>query len=523
MPKRVTSDAAALIASKYHAWKTAASVAKRTVTLVPRTPRQCTWVNVFGIVIAMMVSCAAAEYRIDSQTTFDSLRTKSFQPGDVIRFKRGERFNGMFSPRGSGSEKASIVINSYGEGQRPRIDAGGIHIAGLLLRNVSYWEVSGLEITNTDGTEYDQGTLFGIYVEIIGKQGVFRHIYLNDCDIHDINGMVAGKGRGGIHVHVKHCHATRMDDLRITNNRIVRVGGVGIGNDSSCGYVELRPDRTVTGNLWTNVHVANNFVDQTGRNNIIARASKNAVYEYNTLANSSRYDTGHSIFCFNTDGIRIQHNEAYGNIGDEGMDRGGFDADYNCVDTVIQCNYSHDNNWFCGIMKKPNRNVVIRYNISQNEREGLYFYGFDTEFAAEKVHIYNNTHFTREGLDVRVFPQERTPLNTRFENNLFYFEGEGQWGLQAAGINMSYNNNLYFNLTPPKSDSRAIVSDPLFVGPGLAGTRINLLTMEPLLGYKLQTGSPAIDRGTLIEPQGELRDFFGRPVPGTAINIGAVE
>ena len=27
--------------------------------------------------------------------------------------------------------------------------------------------------------------------------------YINDCYIHDVNGKVAGKKRGGIHVHVK--------------------------------------------------------------------------------------------------------------------------------------------------------------------------------------------------------------------------------------------------------------------------------------------------------------------------------
>ena len=156
---------------------------------------------------------------------------------------------------------------------------------------------------------------------------------------------------------------------------IYRVGGVGIGNSSSCGKLEFRKHNVVGHYLWTKVYVADNYVDLTGRNNIIARVSKDAVYERNTLANSSRYSTGHSIFCFNTDGIKIQFNEAYGNVGEGGIDRGGFDADYNCVNTFIQYNYSHDNLWFCGIMKKKNRNVVIRYNLSQNDKEGIYFYG----------------------------------------------------------------------------------------------------------------------------------------------------
>lgn len=155
-------------------------------------------------------------------------------------------------------------------------------------------------------------------------------------------------------------------------------GGVGIGNDSTCAHVKLLNNGFESRNLWTRVHVAGNRVDTTGRNNVI--------------------------------------------------DRGGFDADYNCINTFIQYNYSHDNGWFCGIMKRPTRNVVIRYNISQNDREGIYFYGFESDRRAENVHIYNNTHFVRKGLDVDVFANGRTPVNTRFENNIFYFEDKGDWG-----------------------------------------------------------------------------------------------
>ena len=475
------------------------------------------------IMFAMTASCLAADYRIDSQEKFDELRESRFQPGDVIQFKRGKRFKGMFAPRGAGNKDAPVIIKAYGKGSRPRIDAGGANTAGLKLKNVQWWEVSDLEITNTDGSKKDQGDLFGIYVLIEKKEGVFKHIYIDDCDVHNINGNVAGKRRGGIHVHVKKCKKTWIDDLRITNNRVTRIGGVGIGNDSTCASVEIRPNDEITKNLWRNVYVAGNYIDETGRNNVIARVSKDAIYEYNTLANSSRYDTGHSIFCFNTDGMRIQFNEAYGNVGEEKMDRGGFDADFNCINTYIQYNYSHDNMWFCGIMKRPNRNVVIRYNISQNERKGLYFYGFEDEKAAENVHIYNNTHFTRKGLKAYVFPQNRTPINTRFENNIFYFEGEGLWTKNSKGINTSFDNNLYYNLSLFPGDSNAITSNPLFVRPGKAGTDIDLKTMKDLRGYRLKTRSPAIDRGKSIEmPDGPL-DFFGSPIKGKRVNLGAVE
>ena len=344
-----------------------------------------------------------------------------------------------------------------------------------------------------------------------------------------MNGEVAGKRRGGIHVHIKNLKRSTFDDLRITSNRVENIGGVGIGNASSCAEVKLLDDGYETEHLWTRVYVAGNRVDTTGRNNIIARASKDAVYEYNVLANSSQYDTGHSIFCFGTDGIKIQYNEAYGNLGDKNnkdgggeSDRGGFDADYNCVNTFIQYNYSHDNLWFCGIMKRPNRNVVIRYNISQNDREGIYFYGFERERQAENVHIYNNTHFVKRGLDVKVFAEDRTPVNTTFENNIFFFEGEGEWGKNAEGINTVFRNNLYFNITPHPSETRPVTADPRFSDPGRAETDIDLRTMSALQGYRPKEDSPCIAAGLAIKANGG-RDMVGTPVDSAGTDIGALE
>jgi hypothetical protein len=462
-----------------------------------------TIIFVFISLFALQCGPSATKvYKIDSQEKFNELCLATFRPGDVIMFQRGKRFTGMFSPAGSGNEKAPIRIDVYGEGERPRIDALGENKAGLLLRDPSFWEVNGLEITNTDGTDNDQGQLIGIYVLADSAEGVYQHVYINNCYIHDVNGKVAGKQRGGIHVHIKELEASRFHDLRITNNRIFQVGGVGIGNSSSCGLVEFSEQSTVNHNLWTNVYVADNYVDFTGRNNIIARVSKDAIYERNVLANSSRYSTGHSIFCFNTDGIKIQYNEAYGNVGEGGRDRGGFDADYNCVNTYIQYNYSHDNHWFCGIMKRPTRNVIIRYNVSQNDTEGIYFYGFENAKAARDIHIYNNTHYVCKGLDVQVFPEGRTPLNSLFENNIFYFEGQGHWGDSAKGINTLFRNNLYYNITPHKSDVNPKTADPLFSQPGITGTNIDLKTMSALSGYRPKPGSPCNQSGVTIKDNG---------------------
>jgi len=97
--------------------------------------------------------CPAKEYHIDSQKQFDALSRTAFLAGDSILFKRGVRFNGMFAPLRNGTEEAPIRIEVYGSGEGPRINSYGKHLAGVFLQDPSYWEVNGLEIANTDGTD----------------------------------------------------------------------------------------------------------------------------------------------------------------------------------------------------------------------------------------------------------------------------------------------------------------------------------------------------------------------------------
>ena len=97
------------------------------------------------------------------------------------------------------------------------------------------------------------------------------------------------------------------------------------------------------------------------------------------------------------------------------------------------------------------------------------------------------------------------------------------WTSQSQGINTSFNNNLYYNLEPYPGDSNAITLNPQFVQPGEAGTNIDLTTMEDLLGYHLETQSPAIDQGKSIEMPEDPMDFFGSRIKGDGVNLGAVE
>jgi hypothetical protein len=384
------------------------------------------------------------------------------------------------------------------------------------LYNGQHWEINNLEITNTDGSDSDQGLLKGIYV-VAEDFGIVNNISIRNCYVHNVNGKVGGKWHGGIHVHViGDSIKTKVHQLLIENNVIRDVGGVGIGNQSS--WRDIDTERYYA---WTEFIIRGNFIERTGRNSIILRNAINPLIEYNVAAASSRFDTGHSIVNFNTTNCVVQYNEAYGNIGPANEnERGGFDADYKSRGTIIQYNYSHDNNWFCGIMRRGiNSNITIRYNISQNELLGCYLYGFPTEYGLKDVKVYNNIHYFGKGKGNRIFVEGgrvRVPIETEFKNNIFYFEEEAEWGFEPDST-CNFENNLFFNVEP--KGENAIVGDPLFVNPDSGGTNIDMTAPNRLSGYKLKGGSPAIGAGKSIENNGG-KNFGGNSLPDVP-NIGA--
>ncbi|MCP4047010.1 MAG: hypothetical protein GY732_13605, partial [Gammaproteobacteria bacterium] len=299
---------------------------KTAIDLVSRLTRSVTCLSLTLLSFAACVH--AADYQISSQADFDKYRDATLQPGDKVLFESGKVFTGMFAPKAVGTPDNVIVITAYGDGPKPIINNKGVIYphptrkgakvsAGVLLFNAEYVELSQLEITNNNGGNQKED-LIGIYVLAEDTGKYHNHIYIEDNYIHHVNGAVEGKKRGGIHIHgyspTTDSTAT-YNDMRIVNNRIDHVGGVGIGTDID----DLVDAHTFVGdsrpNAMTNLYVAHNWVGNTGRNSIIARDSDYAVYEYNTSAYSSRYSHGNAIFNFRTLGIIFQYNEAYGNTG----------------------------------------------------------------------------------------------------------------------------------------------------------------------------------------------------------------
>ena len=475
-----------------------------------------------------------------------------FQPGDKILFESGATFNGQLKPRGSGSEGNPIVLSSYGGGERPVIDFGEAEGAGILLENISYWEVKGMEVTS--GAPFKIGTgRQGIAVTASGQGNDIRHIVIEDNYIHDIWGQMGGRGlnvgyySSAILVRIlRDRESFRDPSYKPSTINDVRIEGNTIERIDKCGIV-----------CWgarDNVVVRKNRMDNLGGDGIFVNGPYRGLIEYNVIRRSCLRagapdlpgDDGwwpHVAACWiqDTEETVMQFNEVY-NTGRNLYNGDGFayDFDFNCKNCIAQYNYSKENHGFLLLMYNIYGNIA-RYNISENDKTHL----VQIQGGPEENNIlYNNVFYVDHGLlDIDFFrgdhPESAKDINglgARFVNNIFYATGQGRFrtaystgytwerkfddtlkpDLPAGSMFLA---NCYFG--PWKNgipdDPQALIADPKFEAPGTG--RDGLCTLK---GYMLRADSPCIGAGIDIQNNGD-RDFFGHPLYDGSTDIGASE
>ena len=452
--------------------------------------------------------------------SLDKVNATTFHPSDRLLFKSGCSWTGQLWPKGSGAAEHPILIDHYGGDVLPAINGAGLAEDAVLLKNQEYWEIRNLVITNTGSTP---GVRSGVNL-IAENIGDLHHLYLEGLHIHDVNGSEKEKANGGISYHAMgDSKPSRFVDLRIEGNWISHVDRSGIFGWST-HWVRSK---------WypsLGVVIRKNVLDDIGGDGIVNVATDGALVEHNVVSRASQrsqdYNVG--IWPWSADDTVIQFNEVYGTKGQH--DAEGFDSDWNSRNTIIQYNYSHDNEGGFLLIcnegsQRPedsagNVGTIVRYNISQNDHHR----GIKLSGPVKNTLIYNNTIYVGKGEDVAVVLHTDWTgwaADTYFYNNIFYVEGTARIGygvkgnedgsyVSAPGPGKSTNNvydyNVYYGVAPA-DDRHAVTSNPLLVSPGHA-----TVGRETVSGYALRKGSPGIASGKLIENSG-VRDFFGVTVP----------
>ncbi|MGF3056546.1 right-handed parallel beta-helix repeat-containing protein [Microbacterium sp. YY-01] len=439
---------------------------------------------------------------------------RTFEPGDKILLKRGSVFEGAAAAlrfQGSGSTGAPITVAAYGEGARPQLNGAGEVDNVISLFNQEHITISDLEITNLHPSFNDSFELNASSnrekdlraVNVSARDfGVVRGIRISDLYIHDVNGNLAVKWNGGIFFDVQGSVVegeirgvpTKYDDVVIEGNVLERVDRSGIKLVSSAWAnqsLQNNPGQPLHWYPSTNVVVRDNQFRYMGGDAITVRDTDGALIEYN-LARHSRYqNTGYNagIWPFQATNTVIQYNEVSHTHGVQ--DGQGLDTDHVSAYSVMQYNYSHNNEGgFMLIMNGfPHTAPTIRYNISQNDADKTFEFARGT---AAGTMIYNNTissDMLLQGPRGGVLDLANSAAGTGnreifiFNNVFNYPEGQRFYVGEADTMKTKaklFNNAYTGGIAVPDEEEQAITGDTVL--PGLGTAPDNAEATQPLAG-----------------------------------------
>jgi hypothetical protein len=502
--------------------------------------------------------------------TVEPVNRTIFSPGDQILFAAGQTFSGplQFDRHDRGTSASPILVSSFPAESDPpaTLDAG--RGRGIEICNASGFRISNLTIVG-DGA--DNNTTSGILLLSTREEGA------GDVEIDRVE--VRGFGRHGISIGAWKTVAG-YQNVQITNSSIHHNLRTGVNAWGPWGAGIYAHREIYIGDTEA-------YKMKGGSGLVFSSVDGGIIERCIVHNNGEEYSGGAGIWAWDSNNILFQFNESYENKT-TGVDGDGFDFDGGVTNSVMQYNYSHDNDAAGYLLAQyrhapqPLENIVIRYNISENDCRkktygAIHVWNGDTVDRIRNIQIYHNTVYlskrpaTKEGAlsrglaaglralglaEAPVMPSAMTIISpttgVSIFNNLFYTDGGARLVSVVKGQDgLTFQNNAYwagdgaFSVrwkgheyetlddwlnaasTQERLGSRiiAVHVDPMLKAPGTGGTlgRAELLTT--LEGYKLQEDSPLVERGLDLRGLGidpGERGFFGTPISdSTPPAIGA--
>ena len=484
-----------------------------------------------------------------------------YSPGDTLLLEGGHTFaGGLYFHQGNLSgDGAPLVVSSFGEG-RATIAAGTGY--GFYAHNVAGIEIHNL---NFQGSGYTRNTNHGIlfYNDLPGDVKL-PHVVIDQVEVSGFrkSGITLGAWNGN----------SGFRDARIIAAVVHDIDSVGINV-----YGEF--DHTKTGYAHRNIYVGHCHVyniyglilpDKHSGSGIVLSDVDGGTIEHSVVHTSGMQNKNCGgpigIWAWDANNINIQYNEAYNMSAGSGCDGGGFDLDGGVTNSVMQYNYSHDNDGAGFLIAqfewaRPMRNNIIRYNISENDGrkngyKGITLWVENHERGGNlDLLVYNNTIFADSAVAPSgggVFFKSGGHQNVRFFNNIFYSRNGAPMVVATdTTMDVSFHHNAYYSedgrytfvwgngrytsLQDFQAATRqetmngrptGIVADPQLQAPGTAGTLGYPLDRQTLRDrYSLQRKSPLIGQGIAVPlPQPfapAVQDMFGKAIPATS-DLGAI-
>ncbi|MYU05765.1 hypothetical protein GTY81_18140 [Streptomyces sp. SID8366] len=461
---------------------------------------------------------------------------QSLLPGDTVRFKAGGRWAGQLSPKGSGTAADPVVLTSYGSGAKPLIDGGGAVDAAIRISDEHDIVVDGFEVTNS-GSGTTPRTGIGV---VATDRGAVAGVVVRDNRVHAVQGAASGgqasnPSAGGIIVSARGKRTpTYYENLTIADNEVYDTRSYGIVTWSQWmrreGWDSLWPDLMgiPAGDFrpWTpstGVVVRGNSVHDVSAGGITVMQARGALIEHNRVARAAQNHGNVGIWWAGADDTVVRFNEVsgtkYWGLSSDGT---AFDADASVHRSLVQYNFSHDNEggFFIAVSTgSAPAEATVRYNVSQGDANQV----FALSTNARNIDVYNNTvwvpltPFIADHPDRASFSLVKvwsgTVRDVRFRNNVIY-DG-ARLPYDDAGV-VAYDRNLYQDGPVPPADKAALTGDARLTAPGAAAS------LDDLGGYLPTAGSPVLARGLDIAHDGG-RDAVGTALPAGMPDLGGLQ
>ncbi len=368
--------------------------------------------------------------------SIDRVKATQLLPGDSVWFHANQIFKGNLTLSESDVPTLDkpITFGSYGE-SKATIDAGTG--AGFIAKNRGGVQIVDLNFVGAGADKNNSSGLW--FVNTLPEHKKLKHIRIDKVD-------VSGFKHAGI------CIAAQpidkgwrgFSDVKITYANVHDNGDAGINcfgawNPEEGGYAHAD---IYIGNCCVYKNVGISGKGSHSGNGIVLSQIDGATIEYceayqNGELNDCEVGGPVGIWTWDSNRVLIQFNESHHNRTGSCKDGGGFDLDGGVRNSIVQYNYSHDNDGAGYLLAqfegaKAFHNNVIRYNVSENDGRknsygGIHFWSTGANGGIRNTTIYRNTILTSKssaGNPAAVDCMSEGVQNIYFYNNTFKTDGK---------------------------------------------------------------------------------------------------
>ena len=458
-------------------------------------------------------------------------------------------------PGDGGTREIPVVISTYGNG-RATIRAG--QGDGVCAENCAGIDISNLEITGS-GRETNQGS--GIHFNNKSAAGTkLDYVRITDVDISGFGGcgiaIGAEKERSGY-------KDVRIVRASLHDNASAGISAWGQTHEKMQGWAH---EQIYVGHCraYNNSGIAAKMDSHSG-SGIVIGCVDGGIIEYCEAFNNGwlcNFKNGGpvGIWFWDAHNALIQFCESHHNrTGKNSVDGGGFDLDGGVTHSVIQYNYSHDNDGAGYLLAQYERarpffKNTVRYNISANDARahdyGAVHLWSHAAGGIRDVDVYHNTLLvspSASGTPAAVHC-DRNMQNVRLLNNVFITRGSAKLikALQYEGLAflgnaysaetflIEYGTQRFEKFDAWRSSAKqeafkeqpfGIAGDLKIVWPENTITIGDPQKLNTLNAYVLQAESPLINKGINLREMFGIdigtRDFWGKKIRPDAPDVGA--